>query len=542
MEASPIPVGLHHHHRHQIDDHDISNVILPSAILQSDTGGAMTSLLSSSSAAAAKHRSTLEQKKFYSQFMTGLTVAGVASCLLVTIFGMFHVDVFLRVYELPLATYSFGSLVFAAINTINDFLAAWFLDSMASGSFHRSDIIGIAGCLFSICFLTPFYRWRTPSPKWDGVHFVVSMSLYDTMFSFMAILLGSLVTDNHHMSDSERVWFMASGKIANLITSFVVARTALEIFDEDNMSRFRAYIWALAFLSAILYSMAQILTRYIVDWNRFTFKRIKKPTSLEKKSVSRKLNLAQVARDFWGHKNFWAWIGMEIFLESQVSFANAFLKTFVDRLVHEEGVSRELCDWLLSSIRPLGLIAGIVCYIPIQQFGYRRVYPILFATNALLCLALLVTGTHQSTTHIVLFLIIYPTITEAVTSSGFHLVMSDMVLEMKKIHAMDGRLDEPSLAALYMGMNALFCKPAEAILPVIAANLMSHMNLHTEDNPEVQAALYKVLVLPPLAFSVLEWISWRNFTLTPQLTSQMREELKALHTPDDNDSDDWYQM
>jgi hypothetical protein len=463
---------------------------------------------------------------FDSQFMIALTIAGVAFSLLVTVFGLFHVDVFLRAYRLPYQTYSFGNVVFAIINTANDFFGAWLLDSAAS-RINRSDLIGISGCIFAVCFLTPFFRWKEPSSNTlDGAHFIVSMSLYDTLYSFMAILLGSLVTDNHHMNDHQRVWFMASGKIANLIPAFVVARIGLLVFDEDDMSRFRAFLVGLAVVVAFLFILAQAMARYsmVVQWKifRIRFLELKRGED-DAPGSTQKLKLRQVISDFWNHNNFWAWIGMELFLESQVSFANAFLKTFVDRLVYDEGVSRERCDWLLSMIRPLGLICGILCYIPIKRLGYRKVYPILFAVNASLCLVILLTATHKSTNVIIAFLIIYSTLTTAVSSSGFHLVMSDMVLEMKRMHVLDGRLDEPSLAGLFMGMNALFCKPAESILPVVAASMLERYE------GGVQEALFKVLIVPPLIFSLLEWASWSRYTLTPDKTSQMREELRVLH-------------
>ena len=49
-------------------------------------------------------------------------------------------------------------------------------------------------------------------------------------------------------------------------------------------------------------------------------------------------------------------------------FSNAFLKTFVDQLVHDEGFSRDFSDWLLSIIRPLGLVCTIFCYIAFPMF------------------------------------------------------------------------------------------------------------------------------------------------------------------------------
>jgi len=469
-----------------------------------------------------------DNRYFHSQqFMMGLTIAGVATCLLVTTFGLFHVDVFLRVYNLPLETYSRGNVVYAVVNTFNDFLGAWLMDSLASRSVNRSDLIGISGSLLALCFLIPFGRSRESS-WWDGIHFISSMCLYDTMCSFMTILLSSLVTDNHSMTDRERVRFMASGQTVNLVATFGVARIGLEVFDEEDMSSFRRFLWVLAVLVTGLYLLAQMMTANAIDRTTFSIRRVIRPPAAANRST-RRPRLVQVVRDFWSHGNFWAWIGMELFLESQVSFVNSFLKTFVDRLLLDSGeVSKDTCDLLLSIVRPLGLIAGILCYIPIERFGYRQLYSTLFAINASLCIYMLLYCTYRSTFQIMIFLLIYPAITVAVGSAGFHLVMSDMVLERKRQHATEGRIDEPSLAAIYLGINNLFCKPAESFLPVIAANMLSDLNIHSEGDERVQSVLYKVLVIPPLIFSFLQWLSWRRYTLTRNKTRQMREALQGL--------------
>jgi hypothetical protein len=364
--------------------------------------------------------------QFGNQFMLALTIAGLCSFLLSTVFGLFHVDVFLRVYRLPLHAYSVGSLAFSIVNTANDLIGAYLLDAAAT-RMNRSDLIGISGCIFALCFLTPFFRWKDPSENefYDKAHFILSMSMYDTTYSFMAILLGSLITDNHHLTDKERVNLLASGKTLNLISAFAVAKIGLLVFDEDDMRQFRIFLVILAGFVSVLFLMSQILTQYhvIFRWKAFSIRFLdmnKRPDHQSQKNPA-KLKAKQIAKDFWDHQNFWPWIWMELLLESQNSFSNAFLKTFVDRLVFDEGVSRERCDWLLSTIRPLGLVLGIFCYIPIRKIGYKNVYTFLFASNIVLCLALWAAATHNSTSLIVAFLMIYPAITTAVASSGFHL-------------------------------------------------------------------------------------------------------------------------
>ena len=357
--------------------------------------------------------------------------------------------------------------------------------------------------------------------------------MYDTLYSFTAILLGSLVTDNHRMTDQERVNFMASGKILNLFVAFFVAKIGLEVFETNNMNRFRIFLVTLSLIVAILFLISQMMIYYhiVINWKsrRIRILNNKRQEDYVPKTTTR-LQPKQVISDFWRYKNFWAWIGMEVFLESQISFFDAFLKTFVDQLVHDAGVSREICDWLLSLIRPIGLVCTILCYIPIRRLGYKKIYPVLFATNVILSLCLWFGASHTSTGAIILFLILYPSITGAVANSGKILVMSDMVLEMKKTHVVEGREDEASLAALFLGVNALFCQPAGSILPIVAANMLDTLDLTSEGNENVQRVLFKLLVIPPLVLSFFEWMSWRRYTLTPAATNKMREDLVRIES------------
>lgn len=103
---------------------------------------------SSPTASSIKNR----DHQFGQQFMIALTIAGMCSSLLSTIFSLFHVDIFLRVYRLPLHAYSVGSLIFSVVNTANDLMGAWLLDAAAT-KMNRSDLIGISGCIFALCFL-----------------------------------------------------------------------------------------------------------------------------------------------------------------------------------------------------------------------------------------------------------------------------------------------------------------------------------------------------------------------------------------------------
>ena len=126
------------HHRHVQTRHDETTALSPSLPLSPQL----------SSKTLLKN----QDHEFGQRFMMALNIAGVAFSLLVTVFSLFYVDVFLRVYRLPLHSYSTGNLVFTVVNTTNDLLGAWLLDAAAT-RMNRSDLIGIAGSLFALCFL-----------------------------------------------------------------------------------------------------------------------------------------------------------------------------------------------------------------------------------------------------------------------------------------------------------------------------------------------------------------------------------------------------
>lgn len=62
-------------------------------------------------------------------------------------------------------------------------------------------------------------------------------------------------------------------------------------------------------------------------------------------------------------------------------------------------------------------------------------------------------------------------------------------------------------------------KPVESIFPMIAASVM-------ESDGASRQSLFNLLVLPPMACSVLQLIAWTSFDLTPRRTAAMRRELQ----------------
>jgi Na+/melibiose symporter-like transporter len=245
-----------------------------------------------------------------------------------------------------------------------------------------------------------------------------------------------------------------------------------------------------------------------------------------------------------------------------------FEKTFVDQLLYNKGVdegrgggigfSRESCDWMLSLMDPMTQIVGLLLFIPIQKYGYKHLYSIIFIINIILSISLLAlngisnnkdNNSQHSVLFVGLFLFCSSVLMNGMASSGFGLAMCDMVLEMKHKHLIvENRINAPSLAGMFMGVNALFCKPAESILPIITASFLSIGNSNNNNNSTISEGgdnddndagdigedkddydkliLYRLLVFPPLICSMLQLIVWSKYSLVPKKTQKLRNDME----------------
>jgi len=552
--------------------------------------------------------------------LIGLGIAGLGGSLIGDVYGMFYVDCFLRAYKLPMRIFGIGSAIFAFIHTANDVAGAYFLDWYCSGQNNnskqnsnnnkREDLVGLSGCLFAMSLMSPFFRWgprdnNTNNSKssdfWDGLHFVGSLSLYDTMFSFNCILQGSIVSDNHSMTENQRITFFALRDMVGILAPLVVTKIGLSLFDVSNLNNFRIYVVVLVVISSMLCIWAQALIHQKKDGkSTSTSRRLCKflpgfmggsnSSSLEYSKVSHeannertipsktiaddgaeeetgfstttntkdnsssssnKLGFCQALSDFAAHPNFRYWIGMEMLMEGQNTFIGNFQKTFVDQLLRgggENGWSDAACDWMLALLDPCTQIVGLLLFLPIKRYGYALLYKVVFVTNICMASALLLSNgldndNSTNTLSIAVFLFLSIVLSNAMAGAGFGLAMCDMVLEMKHSHIVtQGRINPPSLAGLFMGVNALFCKPAESILPIIAASFLGDSYNNEDDNDagdgdgdesssvsasdEAKIVLYRLLVLPPLVCAVLQLCWWSRYSLVPEKTARLRAELE----------------
>ena len=466
-------------------------------------------------------------------FLAALTLASLACSMLRQVFDLFYVETFLTAYELPLSSFSFGTFVYTIIDVINDIGAAYFVDAYALRSSRCA--IGRSGCLLALCFLAPFFRGGRrikESPFLATSHFIISVSSYDTLLTFFSMLIGSYFTDNAHtLSESTRINFTASGKICNLIGSFIVGRVGLELFDTDDMTSFRVHVLILGGVACALFVLAQ----------RLMYRATDRDHESEKGGGRSNLNLRRIVADLCRSENFVSFVAMEAILEAEIDFFAGFGKIFFDRLLVD--LSEETADNILAAIAPGSQVLSILLFMPIRRVGYRQVYRYLFQGK--IFLSVVVLGLFgfgsSSTTILTMFLVVNQIATAAVQTSCFYLVMADLTMFLKYKQAKQGHMDD-SFAGLIFGMNAIFCKIALMPLSIVAAWSLARVGFSTgthtrffkihknnSDEVEVRQVLYRLLVIPPLLMSSVQLLIWRFYNLASARAEEVRLELKRLY-------------
>ncbi|EQC41558.1 hypothetical protein, variant [Saprolegnia diclina VS20] len=379
------------------------------------------------------------------------------------------------------------------------------------------------GCAWSIMFLLPWFPWRA----YPALHFVVSLSCYDTLYSFCAIAGGSLLTEMH-VSDRQRIQILRVKTIVGMASAFVVMQLGQYYFADKTA--FRAYCVALALLAAALYGIFYSLLQTRSAAYLVALPRASTPSSLS--SSSSALSIASIKallEDFYHLHNFRYWLGMEMCLETQCNFNKHYLRIF---LVHfAAGLwSPATIASVIASLPLLKQLVKLLVFSVMDRIGVYRLYHDSFVTKLVAVVGTLYavhTFPHPSVV-LVAFLLLNMVVTELPTG-GFPIAMSNMHKELSLRRQETGRGVVASSSAMFMGLNAVFCKPMDSLLPILAAMQLDAAGFQANENsPAVSVAMTRLLVYPPLILSLLQLWSWRRYTLDATHVASIEQ---ALCTP-----------
>lgn len=460
-----------------------------------------------------------------------------SSCLLTVTFTVFHVEMFLTHYALNLAHYAVGHLIFAVINTVNDVLGAWLVDALAAKYRSRVIMVKYGGGLWALMFLTIWFRTdnlggetskntaENSSETWGPlIHFILSMSAYDTMYSFCAIVTGSIITELN-VEDSEKVKILRTRAIVHVISGILGVQLGQIVYNNNDLTFFRMYLVMLSILSCLGF----FFTGKLLEQNQATEYTIPPENQ---KSIG-------FFESFWSVlklKNFRYWLGMEMFLETQNNFNYNYLRIFLFHFAAGK-ISKESILLIVTFLPPFSNLFKLILYSFVQKLGIYAIYKNFLITKIVLSAAITFFIGNSNWIFILIFIIIN-FILNSVPSIGFNIVISNLNEELQFTQIVNQGFVNPSVAGMFMGVNAVFCKPMDSLLPILAANMLKSAGISTdvaagkqneveissENNSDV---FFQLLVFPPLILGIIQLLSWNMYSLRGKYLEKVQKVVNA---------------
>lgn len=178
----------------------------------------------------------------------GFVLITVATGTVNLLFSTFHIELFRTYYGLDAASFAATHAVYAVWNTVNDLGSGWVADRLAVRAGSRVPVVRSAALLWvTVGFLFPWFRCvALPLP----LQFLVALSLFDTFYSFVAVVEGALLAE----LISDTAGRARVGRLTSIISMAVfplLSRAAFAYWDLADLNPFRRFVCMVSCTAAI---------------------------------------------------------------------------------------------------------------------------------------------------------------------------------------------------------------------------------------------------------------------------------------------------
>ncbi|XP_046573443.1 uncharacterized protein LOC124281438 [Haliotis rubra] len=303
--------------------------------------------------------------------MWAYCAASFGFTLLSSTFSFYYVKVFLNLYHIDEKWFHLAQILYLVWNAVNDPLFAYCQDTSASWMpTTRRELILYTGPLFGVAYLSAWFPWADSS--WvTGLHLIVALCLYDTMFTFIGLALCCLFTEIA-VTESERIRLTQMSQIVGFISSFSVTLCEFSSNSLKDFSKFQATTVLLAVLSAVfmVYAGKHAHTYYDVRKMAATNEEEKEEGCTQSTDRTSYWRLTwQILSD----RNFLSFVITNFLQDFHRTFIMSFTVIICDQLISEDDVHpyvRSVFYGSISAIHSLIVIFGAPL---VDKLGYFSV-------------------------------------------------------------------------------------------------------------------------------------------------------------------------
>ncbi|XP_063962046.1 transmembrane protein 180-like [Lytechinus pictus] len=445
----------------------------------------------------------------------------LATKMMNTIFRFYYVQLFTDYYHISESWFHVAQVVYMIWNAVNDPLFAYWQDNSNIKAFRsRRHAIMYGAPLFAICFLLPWFPWKTyEANEWIiGVHLMVSLCCYDTLFTFVLLSYCALFAEISTRHE-DRVRLTRYGQVASIVGSTSVL---ISQFVSDNLKNFHAFqMWCVivAFLSwaAMHYTGRNVKVQCDVKSTGIALSRQDsknmKSQGLSNQDSSLSVSYKQ-AKQIIFNRNFLIFVFINFCQIFQGDYGANFLSVFATQLIPESDLSSSQRKVMFGSLFILPQLLVLILSIFVSRHGYYRI--IIWSFYFKICSSILMFLIGSQHTYILVIFFFTDRILPGSVTPFFNLCVSDIIdNDQQRYQRMN------PLSSTVFGYNALFTKPASSLAPMMVVNILNRYGyqelqderLSLQGTTQLKETMFLLTCFLPIIVGLLQLVAWRNYTI-----------------------------
>ncbi|XP_019625770.1 PREDICTED: transmembrane protein 180-like [Branchiostoma belcheri] len=392
-----------------------------------------------------------------------------ANAMMNPLFNFYYVKLFLNSYKISEVWFNQAQVIYMIWNAINDPLFGYFQDNSSLACFRQRRTSILYGApLFALSFLIPWFPWGQYEPDdWlIGLHLIVALNMYDTLFTFVLLQHCALFTEVSRRHE-DRVQLMRYCQVAGLLGTGPTIGIASAVSNYmENLHNFRIFTLLVAALA----------------WASMHYAALHIRTELDHTRDQAFLEAESQPKDDGNSSSFWK-------LTWQIVTQKNFV-LFITTL-------------LLSPV--------------VEQVGSYRVILASFYLELVCAVGMFLAGPQPWL--VVLYLLMDMSIPGAIFNL-FNISVSDIIDADCKKYAR-----KTPLSSMFFGMNALFTKPAQSLAPMLVVSILNRygyedlvrsttgLGTSTAGHDELRQVMFHIFCLLPATIAFLQILVWKPYSL-----------------------------
>jgi len=436
------------------------------------------------------------EDKLSSRNLWGYAVGAIPNGLLAFIFGLKYIEFFFNELQLDPTLFIIGQVIYMTINALNDPLTGQLSDRTNRDRWGSRRIIYIkyGGPIYAITFILVWFPWSLDNQLIIFLHYVLSICLFDTMLSLIALVWIALLPEMTSDLD-ERI---KANLLALVIGALVVIPMFIIIADINPAStEYQFLMIIIAVLSTILFW----LNSYLCE---------EKPEFQKDKGFP----LWQAIKETVKLRSFVIFIGYNFCVSFLGSIGLSYLFVYVF-ILGEGGI---LYFFIIFFF--IGYGSNMLCLKLRPKWGMRKVilrFGIIKVVATLILFSIIV---YYDAPPIVILTLAIKTFFD-----GYQVFKDPiMYLSMDQDELKHGSRRE----GMFLGINALFVKPALSLGPIIATIILGIFGFIQGSDVQPQSAFMGIKILLFLIPAIVSSISLLIIYFHPlhgEVLIKLREDL-----------------